>query len=220
MNHNKLTILLALFLAATSICFSQEEMERAQPKSIISFVPQYLIMNGVRIDYDRRIKEHHWIQLSPQFYLRENSSFRDGDDGYEYYEDNSYYDETDYNNLLGAGMHIYHRYYPRISYEGYTAYLKYGVTWQYFSLKYDEQLFNNYVERYTNINKTGADINFGVVTFLNDFIGIDMYAGLGFRYSHRSSDADNPRKFNDFFESYGYTGNIVNLGLRISFYNF
>lgn len=223
MNHKKTIILLLLTISVITGASGQTKNDTIAPKSIISFVPQYLIKNGIRIDYDTRIKEHHWLQLSPQFYLRENSTYSSDDNGYEYspgYDDHYYEDENDFNQLLGAGIHIYHRFYPTISFEGHTAYVKYGLTWQYFNISYDEKLFNSYVERHTNIHKTGADINFGVVTFINKFIGIDLYAGLGFRYSHRSSDADNPRKFNDFFDNYGYTGNIVNLGLRISLYNY
>jgi hypothetical protein len=217
MNIRKLQTVLAMLLLATALSSGQTEENTTLPKSIVSFVPQYLINNGIRIDYDTRIKDHHWLQLSPQIYISENSTYNYdefGDSGY------GYEDEYDFNQLLGAGLHIYHRYYPSISFEGHTAYIKYGLTWQYFNIKYDEKLFNNYVERYTNIQKTGADINFGVVTFINEFIGIDLYAGLGFRYSHRTSDADNPRKFNDFFTNYGYTGNIINLGLRFSLYNY
>lgn len=217
-------IVLLLTISVITGANGQTKRDTIAPKSIVSFVPQYLINNGIRIDYDTRIKDHHWLQLSPQFYLRENSAYSPddyggyGSGGYE--EDYYYEDEYDFTRLLGAGIHIYHRFYPSVSFEGHTAYIKYGLTYQYFNINYDEKLFNSHVERYTNIHKTGADINFGVVTFLNEYIGIDLYAGLGFRYSHRYSDADNPREFNGFFPDYGFTGNIVNLGLRVSLYNY
>jgi len=217
MKQKKILIALLLTISVITAASGQTKKDTIAPKSIISFVPQYLIKHGMRIDYDIRIKKHHWLQLSPQFYLRENSPHSHNDYGYE---TSGYGEEYDFNQLLGTGIHIYHRFYPSVSFEGHTAYIKYGLTWQYFNITYDESLFNNSVERYTGIHKSGADINFGVVTFINEFIGIDLYAGLGFRYSHRWSDADDPRKFNDFFDDYGYTGNIVNLGLRLSLYKY
>ncbi|MFW5754207.1 MAG: hypothetical protein ACOCV9_05335 [Marinilabiliaceae bacterium] len=217
MKQRKVLLALLLTFSVLTVASGQTKKDTIAPKSIISFVPQYLIKHGMRIDYDTRIKEHHWLQLSPQFYLRENSTHSHNGYGQE---PSGYEDEYDFNQLLGAGVHIYHRFYPTVSFEGHTAYIKYGLTWQYFNITYDEILFNNYVERYTQIHKSGADINFGVVTFINEFIGIDLYAGLGFRYSYRSSDADDPRKFNNFFDDYGYTGNILNLGLRLSLYKY
>jgi hypothetical protein len=227
MNPIKLSFLLAAFLIVSHTAGAQQEQdETSQPKSAVSFVPQYLIQNGIRIDYDLKIKDHHWLQVCPQFYLREkNVSAPDGYYGNYDYDPNIYYednsdDESYFNNLLGGGLNLYHRYYPGNSFKNHMVYVNYGVMAQYFNIKYDEQLYSGYAERYTQIFKTGGDINLGVVTFLNDYIGIDIYAGLGFRYSNRKSDADNPRKFNNFFESYGYSGNIVNLGVRFILYNY
>lgn len=227
MNPLKLSLFLAAGLIFSITAGAQQNPdETIQPKSAISFVPQYLIKNGIRIDYDVKIKDHHWLQICPQFYFREKN-VASPEDYYGYYDyepdlyhDDEYDDESYFNNLLGGGLNLYHRYYPGTSWGKHLVYINYGVMAQYYHIQYDEQLYTSYMEKYTEIFKYGGDINLGVVAFLNDYIGIDIYAGLGFRYSNRKSDADNPRKFNNFFESYGFTGNIINAGVRFTLFSY
>lgn len=173
------------------------------PESIISIVPQYLIMNGIRVDYDKKIRDQHWLQIAPQFYLSEKKPAKD-------------YHIPKFNNLLGTGLNLYHKYYPSANRVLSNVYISYGVAWQYFNIKYDEAIFNNHVERYSNIHKMGGDVNIGVLSLLSSHIALDLYAGLGFRYASIKSDANSPKKFDEFFSDYGYTGNIINLGFRIS----
>jgi hypothetical protein len=45
---------------------------------------------------------------------------------------------------------------------------------------------------------------------------VDFYAGMGSRFTNLESDAENPREFKDVYYEYGYSGNILILGFRIS----
>lgn len=206
----KLLILLSfLFLIAPELLLSQKEEtnELSQPSKIISFVPFYLVTNGIRIDFDTKIKENHWLQLAPQFYLREHGDNDPGD----------YYNNRRFSNLLGAGLHVYHKVYMNKEFTRLNPYMSYGATWQYFNLKYNEALFNNEIERYSEINKVGGDAIVGFIFVLNNFIALDFYGGVGYRFSFLHSDANSPEKFNEFYTDYGYKGNLITTGVRISF---
>ncbi len=202
---NNILRLFIVFLSAIilpSATFGQPE-KTGSGKVIVSFVPQFLINNGIRIDYDRQINENNWLQVAPQFYLRERSSS----------SDNEFTDR--YNSLLGAGLHVYHRYYPGKGAGINGVYLSYGLTCQFFNLQYDEKIMTNSVERYSKITKTGAEINIGKMVKISNLFIVDFYTGLGFKYSFLKSDAKEPKRFDNFYTDYGYTGNILNLGVRI-----
>lgn len=170
---------------------------------MITFVPQYLIKNGIRIDYDIRLKSRHWLQVAPQFYLREHAPSSPGDHAY------------DFNKLAGTGLHLYHRYYPGGGPGKDGVYISYGLTWQYFHLLYDEKILTNSIERYAHIHKWGGEVNIGLIALLTDHLIFDIYAGLGTRHAFMRSDADKARQFNGLFTDYGYSGNLINLGIRI-----
>ena len=206
----KLLILLSfLILVSPVISLSQkkENKELTQPNKMISFVPFYLVTNGIRIDFDRKIKENHWLQIAPQFYLREHGDNDPGD----------YYNNRRFTNLVGAGLHLYHRVYMNKEFSRLNPYMSYGATWQYFNLKYNETPFSNEIERYSEINKVGGDAIVGFVFVLNNFLALDFYGGVGYRYSFLHSDATDPIKFNNFYTDYGYKGNLITTGVRISF---
>lgn len=205
----KLPIIALFILATPFVAFTQSTKENDihQPSKTISFVPFYLVTNGIRIDFDVKLKENHWLQLAPQFYLREHEDNDPGD----------YYNNRRFTSLLGAGLHIYHRVYMNKEFSRLNPYMSYGATWQYFNLKYNETPFSNEIERYSEINKVGGDAIVGFVFVLNNFIALDFYGGVGYRYSFLHSDATSPIKFNNFYTDYGYKGNLITTGVRISF---
>jgi hypothetical protein len=43
---------------------------------------------------------------------------------------------------------------------------------------------------------------------------LDVYAGMGVRHAFFISDEANPKKYNDTYFDYGYSGNILILGMR------
>ncbi len=203
-------ILSLLILLTIIFCpsYSQEydSDDNYKHNRIISIVPSYLITHGIRIDYDFKIKERNWIQLAPQFYLKEN---RDYNTEYEYLDD--------YSQHVGAGLHLYHKIYFEDNFSTYNPYISYGPVYQFHKLNYDESYFNNTIERSTSINKFGTDLIFGVMYSFNRFFAIDFYGGVGFRYSIYSTNADVLRKFNESYSDFGYKGNLLTLGIRISF---
>lgn len=171
-------------------------------KESISFHPFHLINNGIRIDYDRHLGKGHWIQIGPQFYVSEKSG--DIDKGREFKE------------LLGAGVSIFHRIYVGKEKPSSGTYFSYGFTYNLFNLKYNNTTATQ-IEDATEINKFGGDIIIGYQIMYDDKLAIDLYAGLGGRYADISFKGDTHRKFNDHIYDYGFTGNVIIIGIRLGF---
>src|SRR5690554_1770805 len=163
----KLLILLSfLFIVSPRLLLSQkrETNEINQPRKIVSFVPFYLVTNGIRIDLDTKIKDNHWLQLASQFYLCEHGDNDPGD----------YYNNRRFSSLLGAGLHVYYKVYMNKEFTRFNPYMSYGAIWQYFNLKYNEALFNNEIECYSEINKVGGDVIVGFLFVFNNFIVLNF----------------------------------------------
>ncbi len=232
-NHSKIHImkkifLLVIFISINIFLSAQVKVIRAkqfaQPEKAVSFVPFYLATNGVRLDFDFKIKDNHWIQAAPQFYIRERSDYTRSDWDDDYYDDYYYYNfdidislSKNYSQLIGTGLHLYHKIYLNDEFSRLNPYLSYGPTWQLFSLNHNEQILNRTIGRTTQINKVGGDVMVGFMLMLHKYIALDFYAGLGFRHSFYSSDADNMPKFNESYIDYGYSGNLFTTGVRITF---
>ena len=61
-------LLLLLLLFSIFNGYSQEEKKK---ETIYSFMPQYLINRGIRVDVERQIGSRNYLMLCPQFYLSE-----------------------------------------------------------------------------------------------------------------------------------------------------
>ena len=174
----------------------------SESRHMISFVPQYLLNNGLRVDYDIRISGQHWLQFSPMVFYRENKTVNN----------ERYYD---LNRLSGAGIHAYHRFYPQKGFGHSNFYFSYGIAYQNYHILYDTTEERDRVERYSRINKYGADVIIGAYTHLQNNFILDFYAGLGLRHATLSSNAENPEEYKGMYFEYGYSGNIMLLGVRI-----
>ncbi len=204
-----ITIIIILVVGFQSFSLAQSDIASDQQGSfshaqkMISFVPQYLGKSGLRIDYDLRLNHKHWLQFAPTIYLQ-NNEISHSSHG------------ANFNHLIGSGLHIYHRFYPEneISYPG--IYISWGGVYQYYVINYNEQMENSEMKRHSTIQKVGGDVIIGINTRLIEPVLIDFYAGMGLRHSFLESDALNPKRFDELYSDYGYTGNILILGIRIS----
>lgn len=175
-----------------------------KPSGIISFVPQYFLINGLRLDYDLPVNANHWIQMAPVFFYKNTPS--DGALA-----------TTRNNSQRGAGLHVYHRYYPADGFGATKVYLAYGPMYHYNHLQYEERSPAARPERYTAIHKAGLDVILGFNTVWSENMTVDFYFGMGMRHSFISSDADHPKKFNDSYIDFGYSGNVLLIGFRVGF---
>ncbi len=191
-----------LFLLVLTRSYSQE-IETEKNKTVYSFVPQYLINHGIRIDVEKHIKNNHVIQFCPQFYLSERD------------EDDFFTDKNKYSFLIGGGMNIYHKIFASSNYKRYGLYLSYGVSLNYFNIEYTDDSDNLTIAAKADVFKTGLDVLLGYQIFAGDILTIDIYSGLGTRFSFMDTNGTDKDRFNSGFYGYAYTGNIMHLGLRL-----
>jgi hypothetical protein len=199
MKRNILMILL-IFISIT-LAFSQEE--ETKNKTIYSFVPQYLINRGIRVDIEKKISDRHYLQICPQFYLSEK-------EGKEFVNDNN-----QFNYLIGGGLNLYHKIFTSEELKSSGIYLSYGLSYNYFNIEYIDDSGDYEYTAKANINKFGGDLIIGYQFFIHEIVSFDFYTGLGTRLSYMNTDGNDKERFNSGYFGYNYTGNILILGFRV-----
>jgi hypothetical protein len=193
-----LLILLALFSLLDLLA-----QEREKKETIYSFVPQYLIKHGIRVDIEKQVSPRNFVQICPQFYLSERD------------EDNFWENRNAYSYLIGGGMNLYHKIFAFEDYKTYGLYLSYGISYNFFSIDYTDYSGETDLSASGTIHKAGADLLVGYQFFIKEKLSIDIYTGLGTRYSIMEADGADTDRFNTGYTGYNYTGNIMQLGIRI-----
>lgn len=197
----KRTILIPIILLFAFIkAFPQEEKTH---ENIYSFVPQYLINRGIRVDIEKQLTQRHFLQICPQFYLSEKE------------EDNFVNSDNQFSYLIGGGLNIYDKIFVAESYKDYGLYFSYGLSYNYFYIEYLDDSGESELSAEANISKLGGDLILGYQFFIRDLVSIDIYTGLGTRISFMDADGSDTDRFNTGYFGYNYTGNILLLGLRI-----
>ncbi len=186
------------------ICFQQVNAQTdsvAIKKSVVAFSPQHLFFKGIRIYYDTRISQKHWLQFSPEIYMAVNAK-------------NSF-SNASYRDLYGIGIAVHDRnYINKINHPG-GLYLSYGISYNYFKLTYDIESTDSYTQEHTTIQKVGGDVLIGYQFVLFSKLILDAYTGLGLNYSMREYSGIEKRSFNSDMADYGYTGSLLLAGIRL-----
>jgi hypothetical protein len=209
---------LALFLPF--ITAEAQETEGSDPfpefSQAISIVPQYAAISGIRFDYERKLKNGaNWLLFAPQFYSDQN--------GY-----------NDYDKFSGFGMNVYFKKFiahgRNTNSNGLSrvnVYFSAGPTFQYFDLKSVEEVPEEYVENgvaYIRFNsqdvsskiyKIGGNSDFGLQFIFDQFV-LDLYAGMGIRFA-MDNDGKTAESLNDYWVEPGYSGILLDGGVRFGF---
>ncbi len=226
---------LALFIIVLTTVlpvFGQQESEPdklgIQPHNAIAIVPQYAFSNGIRVDYEKRLKNSdHWLVFAPQFYLDAVNT------RYYYYNDGSY---ASYESMVGFGINLY---YKTIVYKSnninwnsglprHSLYISAGPNYQQFSLSNTEEVAVPYLDNGITyyqfdvqevkkpIFRFGAIGNVGWQLAFDRFL-LDLYLGLAIKYSVGEGGTiiktDYP-SWNDMT----YTGILLDGGVRIGIF--
>ena len=206
---------LILLISIISILFINEtfaQKDTAKVDGIIySFVPQYLINHGIRLDIEKQITPRSFIQFCPQFYLGEQKNYNSQD---MYYED-VYYDEDEFTNVIGGGLNIYHKVFANSNFLKNGVYFSYGLSYSYFEIEYLEEYLDNTINATGKIQKYGGDLLIGYQYFFKNKLSLDIYTGVGTRFSTMDTDGQNRDRFNSSYSGYKYQGNLMHLGVRI-----
>jgi hypothetical protein len=108
-----------------------------------------------------------------------------------------------------------------------NAYFATGPAFQYFSMRSTEEVPEEYIDngiayiRYnpkevsTRINKAGLNADFGV-QFIFDRFSLDFFSGVGVRFAFDES-GEIMDYFNEYWLDFGYTGFLLNGGIRLGF---
>ncbi|MBN2520843.1 MAG: hypothetical protein JXB17_10090 [Bacteroidales bacterium] len=178
------------------------------PSKIISFTPQYMINRGLKMNIERKLNECKWIQISPELYFANNNNSNGGDH---------------YNELIGAGISVHKKLFfnqnsglfsPYVTNE-LGLYLSYGPSYNFFYLNYFSS-DDNYGSQYsTYIHKIGGDVLIGYEFIIKNILIIDLYTGLGLRYSFIDVEGEKQNLFYRYYTGFGYTGTLFQGGMRI-----
>ena len=203
-----------------SISVAAQEAESADSfpgfKQAVFILPQYAIVSGIRVDYERKLKGgKNWIVFAPQLYANRNG-----------------YDRFD--SFNGFGLNAYYKKFlshSRSLNQNETSrtniYFSTGPVFQYFNMKSIEEIPEEYVEdgveyirfnsqeHSTKIYRVGADANFGMQFIFNRF-SLDFFGGIGIRFA-LDEDGKTMEYFNDYWTDFGYSGILLTGGIRFGF---
>ena len=214
------TLIIAILLIYTGKSIAQENYSE---KLILSFNPQYLFTNAIRVDFDVRSKaSNNWWVISPYYYT-------DGaDESFLNRGDRNNYNPTKYENMYGLGLGIARKIYLLQKTEAKGLYALAGITYKYFSIQGDNFTYVettgddglNYYDmqdmEYTiNINSYGGSLIIG--NQFNPFpkFYIDLYLGFGLKYSKHSSPENAVIEYDRGSIDYGYSGTQFLGGVRL-----
>ncbi|MEN8249112.1 MAG: hypothetical protein ABFS32_09275 [Bacteroidota bacterium] len=227
-----LLVVSAVIFMGGQVTYAQQsgnnEEEIIDINNAISFVPQYIYRGGIRLDYERRLKnDNNWIVFATQFF----SDF-EGENRWSYYNSGNY---ADYNTMIGFGLNIYFKKMVYVMDEDNSTnvpkksiYLAAGPGYQYYFLKNTEEVAVPYIEdgityyEFTQqdiekpIHRVGVHIN-GGVQFALDKLLVDIFFGVISRYSLDGNGEiirDGYQEWTDI----DFSGTSLDGGVRIGFF--
>ena len=232
----KKTLLLVLVWTVTMHVYAQEQSDvtenkrylRTQKKATFAIQPLQVFSNSLRYDFEIRLGNGPgWLQFGPAFYFSQDNNSRNSN---YYYEGNDYYYDwynlrlrEPFSKLKGAGLDINYKHFldARRSF-----YMAAGLSYTRFEIKYSGRAWEDYTEdglvyhTYVEGYHTQQIKRFGINNFIgyqipaqNAFL-FDVFGGYAIRFS--SSDENKPA-FDNYMFSYGYTGFVLIMGIRIGF---
>lgn len=202
---------LILFLLFPLVSFSQETPETAElpARYGVGIVPQYAIVNGIRVDFDFRLNGRgQWLVLAPQAYISSSNN------------------SWDYYNMTGTGIEIQHKLFLNEFKNRGGTYFAYGPVFNYFSVNDDGLVARNFIENggnyiglvddeiNTKIFKIGGNVIFGLQLVLNRNFYLDTYVGTGIRFSFDNKTTGLHEYYNDWWGDMGYSGTLIVGGFR------
>lgn len=187
--------LIAVVFAASFISldlFAQNTDSVKLKNNTLSFLPQYAVIYGVRIDYERRLNNSDlWLLIAPQYYNDYKQGLVSSSASW-----NNYY------SLTGIGVNAYAKYVVYSSHRknNYSRmplnqiYLGGGPSYQHYIFKsyneiaipYDDNGVTLYkfsledVER--PVNRFGGNINVGFQVIMDVFL-LEIYLGVAYKIS-------------------------------------
>ena len=182
---------------------------------LIMGVPQFLVLNGIRVDIDKNIKgTNRWIVFSPEIYNGKGEGIID-------------VASRDFllDKVVGAGMGCAFKYVFSKKSNAQGIYLAGGGAYQYFDIKSQGIIWSPESEGsvtleqrigqvHTTINKIGVHSYIGYQSKLTDEFMVDFFVGFGLRLSIDNTDQNGITDLGVFPGDYAYSGTTLVAGIR------
>ncbi len=186
-------------------------------KISLSFVPQYILFHGIRIDYEYQNNKKAYV-FAPQLYFLSRPTHPIN------------YTDADLFKMYGAGLQVQRKFIRKTDYNN-TGYIAAGIGYNFFYTQFrkflpePQSIYDNTVYIYSLQNLTGFIHRFdviGIVGIQNNLpvgLMVEGYVGIGYRYSmpFYSKDIKNPF---DRALDIAYTGPIFVVGVKLGFSKF
>jgi hypothetical protein len=212
-------LLLAFYVLISQGAEAQREAGKTF-KNSLAIQPLYWLNSGLRIDYERQLKNsHHWLQFSAIGY---------------------YVDDEDllWNSLMnsnrpiqdawGSGLEVNYKWLP---FQRPQMYLSGGLSFSHFNVGYRESGYHYLTYRENELtyyeldwgerriqqdfDRIGTNFRIGFQTHASRRFLIDSYVGIGHMYSFY--DGGKPYPGTDLINSLSYRGVTLTAGFRIGF---
>jgi hypothetical protein len=194
----------------------------------ISYEPQYLIINGIKLNIEKRLqKPTDWLILSPSLYYKEYETVDISE--YDYTYDNGFTTTKNIKAVKGAGLTVENRLlltsptFSRSLGFSIAPYFSYGATYTFFEITREDSgwieivedgvpyMYEDFVQSKTNIHKTGLNFTLGLQAEVIEDVIAEFYLGCGIRYSFYEGD----KKYNKSSMDYGFKGVLLLGGIKI-----
>lgn len=189
---------------------------------LVSFVPQTMMVNGFRLDIERRLVKNHWLILAPVFYTTLRNNY------HVYDQDLNNQEDLENFHISGFGAMIWHKIYFNKNLSCNGMYISYGLKYNSLSIDYQKYTWTKYMEngleywgwRLKDINEDIGNFGFNFVAGSQNFIYgniffLDVYAGLGYQFATVKLEGTDQSSFSDALWDYGFQGPHPIIGFRI-----
>jgi hypothetical protein len=167
-------------------------------KTMVMFTPQFLMIDQIRIEIDRRIAHRHWLSLAPH-YVQNNSHYQTHW-GLGTVATYRWFVGRESPVYIGGGLQFTHHLLENSAYDDLS--------------QADMQLYK------TNITQFGINAIIGNYMRFYEHIYGDIYGGVGYRLSQNNSTDGKPHAFrngpiNNRIFDLGYEGWMLVIGIRV-----
>jgi hypothetical protein len=220
----KIVITILLIASGTLTSMKAKPPESKEYNFVIFGVPQYIVSNGLRIDFDIHKKNSsRWLILSPYYYFDRSSV-----DLLNLGGSNDDYDPYSYDQMMGTGLGIAQKIFLSKEPVSHGYYLHYGITYKYFHIDGNNYTWIEYtgedglpyqhmqdIEYNMNIHSVAASANLGYQYQIMPALYLDLFIGFGVKYAFHYSPEHVTVKYNRGINDLGYIGTHMTGGIRI-----
>ena len=220
----KTTFILTVLFFSNFLCIRAEQPEKKEYNFLVFGVPQYIITNGLRIDFDIHKKNTpRWLILSPYYYYDHLSV-----DPLSLGGSTDYYDPYSYDQMRGVGMGIAQKIFLSKEPVSEGFYLIYGATYKYFDIDGNNFIWVEYtggdgldyqhmqdIKYNMFIHAMGASASLGYQYQVIPSLYMDFFVGFGVKYAFHQSPEHVTVKYNRGINDFGYIGTLMAGGIRI-----